>query len=348
MTKKIENASSEEIYTTEQKSNNLMKAEAVFGDNKKKEKPKKEKKVYQRTTFKHKLKVLGVLALLGVFTGSGLGLWFFNQTRSTVDYNIAPETVMGNVDTVFASQRLQGIAKEKGWDAKAKASGIKPSDFSAVDNVLLCEYNVQHATSYSMIGTGAVFCMGTSQSVYSAKKFDGNGYTFESLSKGVLTVATCDYMTTSPNSQVTTYQGTNLTDTGATWGSPTSASQADFKAMVGVLPNSVSPYIISDQTVEEASEVVYNEETDTYSFTLKLKTVESVLLYYKQVKRSGGLEANPEFHSIEITFTINSNWEFVSSSIVESYKAVKFGMPVTCKGTLDTNYIFNEEVTLPV
>ena len=56
-------------------------------ENTKNAKLKKPKKVYQKSTFKHKMKVIGCLAALGVFTGSGLGVWYFNTAlKSNVDY----------------------------------------------------------------------------------------------------------------------------------------------------------------------------------------------------------------------------------------------------------------------
>ncbi|MBE7074299.1 MAG: hypothetical protein E7379_04350 [Clostridiales bacterium] len=339
-----QNAISEEIEIIKIE-NTDSTTDGVIFDDKSKSKKKKPKKVYKKTTFKHKMKVMGVLTLLGMFTGCGLGVWYFNTALQSPDYaslNVAD--YIGNVDDSFATI---GVTKGSNWVADAKNKGLTPADIAVADNILLCEYNAMQATSYSMIGTGAVYCMGTSQSVYSARKFDGNAYTFESLSKGILTVATCDHMVEG-GTTVTTYQGTDLTDTGATWITPETVSTNEFQETVGVLPNSLSPYIISEKTIEEASEISYNDETGTYSFTVSLKTIESVLFYYKQVKRSGGLEASPEFYSIQITFTINADWEFVSTDIVETYKAVKFGLPVTCEGTLLTNYVFDGEVTLPI
>ncbi|MBQ8444619.1 MAG: hypothetical protein IJX25_04635 [Clostridia bacterium] len=341
MAKKIkQNASSEEIITlstTEQSANDG----SSFVD----QKPKKTKKIYTPTTFKHKMKVLGVLALLGIFTGAGLGVWYFNTAlKSNVDYNLDPAEYIGNVDDSFSSI---GLSKETGWAEKAKAKGLTPADISVVDNILLCEYNAQQASSYEIIGTGKVLSLGIAQTVYSEKKFDGDAYSFVSISAGMLTVATCDVMNKAGNS-VTIYQGQNPTDSGATWTSPETITSDAFSELSGVMPNAVSPYIISEKTIDSASEIVYDSQSELYSFTVTLKPVESVLRYYKQVKRSGGLEANPEFYSIQITFNINENWQFVSTEITESYKAVKFGMPVTCDGTLVTNYSFDGEVTLPV
>ncbi|MBP3344688.1 MAG: hypothetical protein J6K97_00600 [Clostridia bacterium] len=317
-------------------------------DKLKKTKPTKEKKVYEKSTWKHRMKVLGILCFLGVFTGSGLGVWYFNfALKSNVDYSsLKAEDYIGNVDDTF---KKMSISNKDSWVETAKSKGYTPasSSLSAADNILLAEYNAKQASSYSIIGTGKVIAMNVPQTVYSAKKFDGNTYTFESISAGMLTVATCDVMDYN-GSKVKVYQGKKPRKDGADWVYDSEMTTEEFEATVGVMPDGILPYIISEKTIESSTEVVYDDASGNYSFTIVLKPIESVLLYYKQVRRSGGLEADPEFKSIEIKFTLNENWDFVSTEIKESYRAVKFGLPVTCNGTLTTNYTFNDEVTLPV
>ena len=239
------------------------------------------------------------------------------------------------------------ISKSNSWVSEAQSKGLTPNQLSAVDNILLCEYNAQQAASWEIVGTGEVLSLGIAQTVYSEKKFDGNNYSFVSISAGMITVSSCDVMDKAEKN-VTIYDGQNPTSNGATWVNPKTISSEEFGSLSGVMPNAVSPYIISEKTIDSASEITYDNESELYSFTITLKPVESVLLYYKQVRRSGGLEANPEFYSIQITYNINKDWQFVSTNIIESYKAVKFGMPVTCNGELITTYNFDGEVTLPV
>ena len=338
MSKKDKNALSDKIEKETPNSTPLADGDVFAG----KKKKVKVKKPYPKTTFKHKMKVIGCLALLGIFTGTGLGVWFFNTAiRSNVDYSTPVSEVIGNVDTVFAKM---GVEKKKGWQEQVGSK--TPLDFSPVDNVLLAEYNHTLAGTYSVVGTGKVLSMGTTQTVYSEKLYDGSKHSFVSISAGIITVASCDVIL--PNGSIDVYAGSNPHATGATWTFDKNYSASDFQAMSGVMPNAPHPYIISDSTFDQASEVVYNDQTGNYEFTIKLKTVESVLLYYKQVQRSGGLEAEPTFNSIEIKFTINKDWQFVQTDIVESYKAVKFGLPVGCDGTLTTVYNYDGEVTLPV
>jgi hypothetical protein len=318
---------------------------------KKKKKKTKNKKNYEKTTFKHKMIVLATLLFLGVFTGSGLGVWYFNVTlKSNVDYSSMDVSMYkGDVNKVLEDDEKIGLSASDDktqWVVKAKAMGKTPADFSAVDNFLLAEYNATLASSWTAIGTGKVATIAT-QTIYSAKKFDGNAYTFESISKGILSVATCDKMTKGQKS-VEIYNGSNIGTDGADWTYNNTVTTDEFKEMCGNTPDAIQPYLISDTTVISSTEIVYDSENKTYSFTIELDPQTSVLLYYRQVKRSGDLEADPEFYSIKQTITIDENWNLVCIDSIESYKAVKFAMGNSCTGTLTTYYNFNVDVSLPV
>ena len=353
----IKNEPNKNLHLVEDSDDDLVvnksKKEKVKKEKKSKEdkidRKKKKVSTYEKTTFLHKMKVLGVLCLLGVFTGSGLGVWYFNfALKSGVDYSqYDPAEYVMNIDSSFSKI---GIAKNKAWVEEAKANGLSVNSdkLNPEDIIALCTYNAENATSYEIVGIGEVYAMGTKQTVYSGKKFDGTTYTFESISKGIISVATCDVMTTNDGlKNVAIYSGSKPSATSATWKYKEKQSVSQFKENSGVLPTQILPYIISGKTIASSTPVTQDDEGN-YTFTLKMKKIESVLYYYKQVKRSGDLGNDPEFYSIEIKFTVNDNWEFVSTQIKESYKAVKFGAPVTCKGSLTTTYAFNQQVTLPI
>ena len=125
-------------------------------------------------------------------------------------------------------------------------------------------------------------------------------------------------------------------------------STDDFRNLSGVLPNEIFPYLFSEKTIESSSEVKKDEISGNYTFTVTLKPLESALLYYKQVRRSGALESDPEFKNIQLSFTINNQWQLVTTEVNETYKAIKFGMGVNCKASIKTNYTFDGDVTMPV
>ncbi len=313
----------------------------------KKAKKQKKSSTYEKTTWTHKMKVLAILAVLGVFTGSGLGVYYFNNfLRANVNYlQYNPSDYIANIDDIFAKRFAINTDEQKeNWLQIAKDNNTTPSDLTPVDNMLLAEYNAKKASSYEIVGTGSVATIAT-QTVYSERKFDGEAYAFQSISKGMLTVATCDYMKGGKNVEI--YNGANVKVDGADWNYSQTITLADYKNMAGTSPSDIQPYIISDKTVISSTDVVYDEATGLYSFTLSLDPITSVLLYYKQVRRSGNLEGDPEFEYIHLSITIDENWNFVSSAFEEKYTAIKFGLPNKCVGTLNSTYKFNDVVTLP-
>ncbi len=323
----------------------------------KKAKKEAKKAEYKKTTFKHKLKVMAVLSVLGIFTGSGLGVWYFNfNLKSNVDYSQAgnPEDYIQSIDETL-TRNFAGfnLADKANWVDYAQTAGKTPADLSPVDNFVLAQYNIQNANSYTVIGEGSVVAktiITVDQFLYSEKKFDGERYSFVSISPdttGIVgDVAVCDVLTKGGNS-IASYKG-NIHDgnRSADWTYNTSYSSAEHGNLNGVKVNDIQPYLICTETVVSSSEITI-DENGNYVFTLELDTIKAVLNYIKQVQRTGGLSTYPEFKSLQTTFTITPDWQLVKMHIVEVYTAVKVGMRPTITGTLDFDFTINQPVQLP-
>lgn len=333
------------LFSVETKENNIEESEEKIY---KKGKKKKQKKSYEKTTFAHKMMVLGILLVLGVFTGSGLGVWYFNvNLRSKVDYdNILISDYKANIDDILIKHNIP-TSDKKNWTNYMETK--TPSDLSPVDNYLLAEFNATLADSFLFTGRGQAIAMGVKQTVYSLRRYNGEYYSFESISKGTLTVANLDVYKPKENShKIDIYIGKNATVDNADWYFDKSITDDEYYDMTGGMPNGVTAYIISEKTVK-SSKIVYNEELKNYTITFDLDPTYAALLYYKEVRRTGGLEADPEFYSINFTATIDDKWNLISTEISESYKAVKFGMGITTNGYIKIEYQFNlPDVKMPV
>ena len=323
----------------------------------KKAKKEAKKAAYKKTTLKHKLYVISILFVLGIFTGSGLGVWYFNGfLKSNVDYTQhgKPEDYVQSIDDTL-TRNFSGInlgAKED-WVDYAKTQGKTPADLSPVDNFVLSQYNMAIANSYSVIGSGSVVAqtiITVDQFLYSEKKFDGQNYSFISISPDttglVGDVAVCDVL--GKNSKtIKSYKGSiNPGNTSAEWAYNTSYTTEEHSNLNGVKVNDIQPYLICTETVVSSSEITINEDGN-YVFSLELDTIKSVLNYIRQVKRTGGLATFPEFKSINISFTITPDWQLVKMNIVEVYKAVKMGMTPTITGTLNFDFTVNQPIIMP-
>ncbi len=336
-----------------------IKKSKVLSEKEERRARKEAKKAeYKKTTFKHKLKVIGVLSVLGIFTGSGLGVWYFNYNlKSNVDYSQAgnPEDYIQSIDDTL-TRNFEGIdlSDAVNWVSYAQGMGKTPADLSPVDNFVLAQYNIANANSYSVIGTGNIsantFGLVVDQFMYSEKKFDGEKYSFVSISPDttgmVGDVAVCDVLAKGGNS-IKSYKGEILEgNRSADWAYNNTYSTDEHSVLNGVRVNDIQPYLICEETVVSSSEITVDGDGN-YVFTLQLDTIKAVLNYIKQVQRTGGLSSYPEFKSLQTTFTITPDWQLVKMDIVEVYKAVKIGVSPTITGTINIDFTVNEPVELP-
>lgn len=331
----------------------------VFDEKGKKTKKKKKKKNYEHTTLAHKMRVLGVLLVLGIFTGSGLGVWYFNfELRSNFNpFDFNASDYVQEINYTFEKNDI-GATKNDGlgWVDIAKSKGLTPLDLTPADNYVLAEYNTSLADTFVIDGKGKVVAMGQPQNIISRKKKKGKIYTFESISpaEGLIANFISDiilmdvYDSSKPN-QVDLYKSSKRTPTKADWKKDKTVTKEEFAALSGALPNAVSAYIISEKTVKNNDKEIikYNEDDGTYTFTMQLDKQLSVINYSKQVKRTGGLGGYPEFQFINFEVTIDGNWNLLSFTITERYKAIK-GISVECNGKLSYTVSINEEVEMPV
>ena len=117
----------------------------------------------------------------------------------------------------------------------------------------------------------------------------------------------------------------------------------DFIAENGLPATEFSVYIINEETMLSADEVVKNED-GTYSQTYYLDPAgdKAPAHYANQMVFSGGLTALPEFTSIRITYTFDDEWQVLESVVEESYKAT-MGISVSCSSAFTTQYEYGTE-----
>lgn len=310
--------------------------------------------VKERRQINRKKRILNFALVLIIGIGSGifLGSWYSSTFGGGVNYDFNDSELYDNINDAFF--KAIGIknptdSEKENWVETAKSRGITPQNLTAAENFMLAEYNLGLANSYSAIGTGKVAVMGTSQTIYSAKMFDGNTYTFESISKGILTVADCLVMEKGA-STITKIKGENVSSTSASWtGSKSTMTTIECKENNGGTPDKVIPYIISSKTILSGSTISANETNGKtyYTYTISLDPVKSVINYVKQVKQTSGLNDFPEFNNISITIVLDENWNLCKFNSEENY-SVRYGMfNPKCKGTLNLNFTINDPVTLP-
>ncbi len=320
-------------------------------DSKRVKNGKKPKPFYQRMV------PMVVLMIVAVISGAILGTWYFDYTQIDIDYGqYKEEELRDDTYAVIGSaigKSNPSDSEVKNWVEIAKSNGITPAMLTASQNVILAEYNlsdINRTKTYEAIGTGKVDTI-AKQTIFSSKRFDGEAYATESISKGLISLADYAYHKKGSN-KVSLIKGTNITATSANWaGKRSDYTKAEYKQLNGVMPYEAGPYIISSQTVLEDN-VEYTESVGEngkklYTFTFMLDPIKSVLNYIYQVKMSSGLNGFPAFDDIQITYTIDEDWNLVQTDILEHYTVV-YGIPAPCTATLLTKFTINQPVELPV
>lgn len=117
----------------------------------------------------------------------------------------------------------------------------------------------------------------------------------------------------------------------------------DFKASRGLPGTEFSVYVINEETLLGAEEVVSNGD-GTYSQTYYLDpaTDKAPAYYVNQMMTTGGLTGLPAFEYITVTYTFDSTWQILSSDIDESYTAT-MGISVGCRASYHTTYEYGTE-----
>lgn len=145
---------------------------------------------------------------------------------------------------------------------------------------------------------------------------------------------------------------------------------ADFTATRGLPGTSFSVYVLNEETVLSADEVVKNDGTasardgvnlsayivnedtlagagavsvngdGTYSQTFYLNPAQdkAPCHYVNQMVATGGLTSLPVFDDITVTYTFDSTWQVLSSVIHESYTAAIGMLHPHCEATYQTCY----------
>lgn len=316
----------------------------------------KSELVKERMAISRKRTIINFILVIIIGIGSGifLGSWYSYAILSNpIDYSqFSEEALRDDLNDIFKSVlniKNPTEADKQNWVSTAKSKGFTPKNLTIAENFLLAEYNLQQASTFSAIGTGRVNTMGTNQSIYSAKYFDGNTYMFESISKGIINVANCIVMDKGSNT-ATSIKGKNITETSADWnGSKTIMTTIECKETNGNTPDVVVPYIISSKTILDGGSIVEEvvEGKKYYICTFALDPIKSVLNYIKQVKQTSGLSDYPSFDNIAVTMKLDENWNLVEFNTNENYRVSYMGLKPKCNGTLNINFIINEPVTLP-
>lgn len=200
--------------------------------------------------------------------------------------------------------------------------GSAPTAHTGLENIGYMAYALDRQDYYHAYAYCASKAMGYTQVTQTWKDYKDSvmicsDITYSSLVKAGTQACFVNnevYMRTSET------PGKSTDSTSANWktSKPTYYDRAKYLKTYGEYSTEVSVYIINKETIKSWGEVVDNGDgTYTQSFSLNSKAAS----YYQYgMKTRGDLKGFPEFNSIEISFTFDSNWTVLSSYCEEKTK----------------------------
>ncbi|MBQ7579361.1 MAG: hypothetical protein IJT25_02380 [Clostridia bacterium] len=287
-----------------------------------KNKPLTTKQKRRRFTLEAILMVLVIMvgAIGGFFAGS-----LYVSSKYKVTYNFSEADYRDNTETVLSL-----------------TSGKNPSMVGGVNAFITAEYNLSQKSQYRVTSNGGIQpSIGSYQTIYAYREYSEGKTYLENLSNGMMPIA--ELLLYKDGATVESYMGKLKSSTEADFpNSPNSTfSYEDFTLKNGVKVDTPVAYVVSSRTILVESDAGVFVEPNVYEYTLVLSPETSVMNYVKQMMRTSGFADPPKFASVQITFRVDSNFNFISYTINESYTVVYFGVPAHCVGSLTLTFDYS-------
>ncbi len=338
----------------------------------KKQKVKEKEKKERQPLTKRSLASLCVLLVLGIATGSVVGVWFKKNLLGTS----LPPPDYASMSEAELRDDAYDIAVTQGYTSKVP---FKEKN-SIINAFIAAEYNLGNfATSYYTYANGIVDTI-AQQEIYTEKMYDGTTYYGSSISAGIISVGELALYNKSTPDQVTVIVGEKISkkSTGnkincsldncgyngqskyiynVSYPKAKAKTQTldEYKAIMGIGPDTIIPYIVSSKTVINDPSQTFKKVTDKdgavcYNFQLVLDPQTSVKNYVNQMSHMSGLNDLPAFTSVVVNVSltmVDGRIHFKTIDIDEHY-SIKYGiLTPQCNGRTHQEFIINKPVTLP-
>jgi hypothetical protein len=276
---------------------------------------------------------ISLVALLA--TGFGSYMIWNNQSNVPPSYgDFDPDDYLDDNTLLFAdfeSFRLESPTLENYIER-----------YNPCDLFNLAVYESQKNDFIKFQASGLVDVGGLKQDILTYQLKNVDRYFYESISKGLISVAKRFYQ----DDEITWYRGKYNQSKEMVWNpeSETVVSIEDFQEVWGFDLSIFSPYIVSSLTCLETSTAVIEDEK--IQISLDLDPFFSVLNYVKQMVKMGNLEEAPIFKNINLKITFDENFLIQSTEIFEQYKVKKFGW-FDATGTISGDFTFGIQEAFP-
>ena len=273
------------------------------------------------------------MALIGVITGFGIGMYFVSHQLDPNRYNFDVSSLQDNV----AEIRLE-------------ANGKTPVELGATKSCVLAFDTTFKMERLQIVGKGLVKAKAlgvtVNQTIDALTIRVNDKIYFENISVSKFAKAINRFYAV--DDTIEHYQG-EISGNTVSWGqNPLTdiKNMDEYQAKYSCTLTDYMTYIVSSKTVVSESSVEI-DENGNYVFELELDKSKSVVNYVKNMKATGGLSEYPDFTSNPIiTLTIDSNYRILTFKSRETYDA-QMGITASSVGTLTNTFSYDQDFTIP-
>lgn len=243
---------------------------------------------------------------------------------------------------LFPSNTLNIDPKELMDDPKLiNYENKTPDQLSGTQVFLVAYHKLEQSNNYKFYTTGKIeTSVGVNQTTKATRSKNGNNYFYEFATYSSM-IKTANRIKFTPGEDIIIEVGAPTDDTLNIVnynGKTKSHSYEEFHTLIGRDPKCTTGYLVSSKTVLSCSPCTI--ENDTYTYTLNLIPKLGGILSKHEISYVSGVDVNAvEFLSIEITFTVDKNFNLMSQTAIDQYKMQYAGIGVIVCGTCTT--LFN-------
>ena len=202
----------------------------------------------------------------------------------------------------------------------------KPSEVNTIDAFVTAENLIENKDKYRIYYDGEITALGIKSTISSQREYDNGNCYLENSINGVQTQTEILKILSDNNTLVLNSNSYTLDE---------------FEYINGFGIYDTIPYIVSNVTVLESTTCTV-KENDLYEFNITLDNQYSTILYNKFLKRINASDVNTEFVSINLTFTIDENYNFQKIEVQEEYNQLVYGVLSNCKSSITYRFDYSD------
>lgn len=275
-----------------------------------------------------------IIAMVGVISGIGIGVYFGPKKLDPNRYNYDVAMLRDDVDEI-----------------RTESASVNPIQLGAIKSCVLAFDTTFNCNRVCVIGTGSVKAAGVTQTINAKTIRMNDRMYYENISISNFVKPLNRYYVDGEN---ISHYGGKISGNTVTWntspdntGENSIKTMQQYKAQFGSTMNEYMNYIVSSKTVVSASQVTQNADGN-FEFSLTLDKTKSVINYVKTMKATANLKNYPDFISNpQISLVIDSNYRILKFTSYEKY-TVSIGISVKSEGNLTNIFSYDQDFQIPL